>query len=74
MLDGLRVARVRGEIVLICPAHPNAPLRVGDLAIAGGPNQFSKHCSVDGCNNLAYSATEATLREEVQNLGQQIRP
>lgn len=74
MLDGLRVARVRGEVVLVCPAHPNAPLRGGGLAIAGAPNQFSKHCSVDGCNNLAYSATEETLRKKVQDWGQQIRP
>lgn len=71
MLDGLQVAVVGGQIRLICPAHQAAPLWQGELSIAGAPAQFVKHCSVDYCQNLAYSATEATLDQEVQQLGQQ---
>jgi hypothetical protein len=72
MLDGLQVAVVAGQIRLICPVHPTASLQNGTLAVGAGPGQFSKHCSVDGCPNLAYSATEETLNQEVQELGQQI--
>lgn len=71
MLDGLQVAVVAGEIRLICPTHPTDPLLNGELAIGAGPAQFSKHCSFNGCLNLAYSATEETLNQEVQQLGQQ---
>jgi len=73
MLDGLQVANVGGEIRLICPAHPTANLEEGTIVVGGsGPAQFSKHCSVEGCDNFAYSATEETLEQEVQELGQQI--
>ena len=72
MLDGLQVALIDGQIRLVCPNHPIAPLLNGDLAIGVGPAQFSKHCSVDGCQNLAYSATEETLDQEVQELGEEI--
>ena len=72
MLDGLQVAQISGQIRLICPAHPTAPLWVGSLRIGDNAEQFVKHCSIDYCNNLAYAATEAALNEEVQALGQQI--
>src|SRR6266851_7430530 len=72
VLDGLQIASVAGQIRLICPDHSTVPLRNGNLAVGAGPGQFSKHCSVDGCHNLAYSATEETLNQEVQELGQQI--
>jgi len=72
MLDGLQVARISGQIRLICPEHPTAPLRNGHLRVGAGPGLFSKHCSIEGCHNLAYSATQETLDQEVQELGQQI--
>jgi hypothetical protein len=71
MLDGLQVAVVGGQIRLICPTHQTAVLWKGNLSVAGGPVQFVKHCSVDYCQNLAYSATEAALDQEVLQLGQQ---
>jgi hypothetical protein len=74
MLDGLTVASVNGNIVLICPAHPNVPLEAGQSAMRGGPPQFTQRCSVDGCLNMAYSANEESLRQEIHELGRRITP
>jgi hypothetical protein len=73
MLDGLQVARVGGQIRLICSKHPDAELLIGRSSTAAGPRQFTKSCSVDGCTNIAYSDSEETLDQEVQALGQKIR-
>jgi hypothetical protein len=73
MLNGLQVAKIAGQIRLICPAHPDAALLTGLSAAAGRPAQYTKSCSTDGCINLAYSDSEESLNQEIQAEGQKIR-
>ncbi len=72
MLDGLKVAKMDAQIRLICPDHPTAPLENGTTVI-GDVTRFSRHCSVDGCHNLAYASTEEELDQNVQEMSRTFR-